>query len=89
MKKYSQHTKRYIMQKNIYGLLMITFLVASCGGGKKDVKAEVTEKIMDMPAHLSAFFDRKKLLQLLDEHNISDKWSEYYAITLPLRRWRS
>ena len=44
MKKYSQHTKRYIMQKNFYGLLMIAFLVASCGGGKKDVKAEVTEK---------------------------------------------
>ena len=44
MKKYSQHTKRYTMQKNIYGLLMIAFLVASCGGGKKDVKAEVTEK---------------------------------------------
>ena len=44
MKKNSQHTKRYTMQKNIYGLLMIAFLVASCGGGKKDVKAEVTEK---------------------------------------------
>jgi RND family efflux transporter MFP subunit len=44
MKKYSQHTKRYIMQKNIYGLLVIALLAASCSSGKKDVKAEVTEK---------------------------------------------
>jgi RND family efflux transporter MFP subunit len=44
MKKYSQHTKRYIMQKNIYGLLMIALLAASCGNAKKDEKAEVTEK---------------------------------------------
>jgi RND family efflux transporter MFP subunit len=44
MKKYSQHTKRYIMQKNIYGLLVIALLAVSCSSGKKDVKAEVTEK---------------------------------------------
>jgi RND family efflux transporter MFP subunit len=44
MKKYSQHIKLCIMQKNIYGLLVIALLAASCSSGKKDVKAEVTEK---------------------------------------------
>ena len=44
MKTNSEHTKLYIMQKNIYGLMLIAFVVASCGTGKKDVKSEVTEK---------------------------------------------
>jgi membrane fusion protein, multidrug efflux system len=44
MKTNSQHTKLYIMQKNILGIIVIAFLAASCGSGKKDVKAEVTEK---------------------------------------------
>jgi membrane fusion protein, multidrug efflux system len=44
MKTYSQHTKQYSMQKNIFGLIVIAFLAASCGSGKKEEKAEVTEK---------------------------------------------
>jgi len=44
MKKYSQHTKLYIMQKNIYGLLIIALFAASCGNTKKDASAEVTDK---------------------------------------------
>jgi RND family efflux transporter MFP subunit len=44
MKTYSQHTKQYSMQKNILVIIVMAFLVASCGSGKKDVKAEVTEK---------------------------------------------
>jgi membrane fusion protein (multidrug efflux system) len=44
MKKYSPNTKLYSMQKNILGLMLIAFLVASCGSGKKDEKSEVTEK---------------------------------------------
>ena len=44
MKTNSQHTKLYSMQKNILGFIVIAFLAASCGSGKKDVKAEVTEK---------------------------------------------
>ena len=44
MKKYSQHTKQHIMQKNIYGLLIITLFAVSCGNAKKDVSAEVTDK---------------------------------------------
>src|SRR5215207_4467058 len=44
MKKYSQHTILYIMQKNIYGLLIIALFAASCGNAKKDVSAEVTDK---------------------------------------------
>jgi membrane fusion protein, multidrug efflux system len=44
MKKYSPNTKLYSMQKNILGLILIAFLAASCGNGKKDEKSEVTEK---------------------------------------------
>jgi len=44
MKINSEHTKLYIMQKNIYGLIVIALLLASCGSGKKDEKSEVTEK---------------------------------------------
>lgn len=44
MKTNYQNTKLYIMQKNIYGLLVIAFLAASCSSGKKEVSAEVTDK---------------------------------------------
>jgi membrane fusion protein, multidrug efflux system len=44
MKTNSQHTKLYSMHKNILVIIVVAFLVASCGSGKKDVKAEVTEK---------------------------------------------
>src|SRR5688500_17515786 len=44
MKKYSQHTKPYIMQKKIYVLIVIAFVGASCGSGEKEASAEVTEK---------------------------------------------
>ena len=44
MKNNYQHTKLYSMQKNIYGLLVLAFLAASCGSGKKEVSAEVTDK---------------------------------------------
>src|SRR5215203_4023050 len=44
MKINYQHTKQYIMQKNIYGLLMIALFAASCGNAKKDSSAEVTDK---------------------------------------------
>ncbi len=44
MKNNYQHTKLYIMQKNIYGLLLIALVAASCGNAKKDVSGEVTDK---------------------------------------------
>ena len=44
MRKYFQHTKQYIMQKNIYSLLIIALFAASCGNAKKDASAEVTDK---------------------------------------------
>ena len=40
----TQHTKLYIMQKNIYWLLLVAFLVASCGNAKKDQNAELNDK---------------------------------------------
>lgn len=44
MKHYSQHTKRYNMQKNIYGLVIIAFIAASCGNAKKDQNADLNDK---------------------------------------------
>jgi len=35
---------------------------------RKDIKAEATEKIMDMPPHLAVMFNREKLQQLLQKH---------------------
>lgn len=40
----SQHSKLYIMQKNIYGLLLVALIAASCGNSQKDAKAEVNDK---------------------------------------------
>lgn len=40
----SQHTKLYTMQKNIYWLLLVAFLAASCGSSKKDENAELNDK---------------------------------------------
>lgn len=40
----TQHTKLYNMQNNIFGLLFIALLVASCGNAKKDATAEVADK---------------------------------------------
>ena len=39
-----QHTKLHTMQKNIYWLLLIAFLAASCGSSKKDQSAELNDK---------------------------------------------
>lgn len=44
MKPNTSHTKLYSMQKNILGLILIAFLAASCGSGRKEEKSEVTEK---------------------------------------------
>lgn len=44
MKHYSQHTKRYNMQKNIYGLVIIAFIASSCGNAKKDQNADLNDK---------------------------------------------
>lgn len=44
MKPNSQHTKLYSMQKNIYWLIIIAFLAASCGNAKKDESAELNDK---------------------------------------------
>lgn len=44
MKLNYKPTKLYIMQKNFYWLLILAFVVSSCGSGKKDEKAAVTEK---------------------------------------------
>lgn len=40
----TKHTKIYIMQKNIYWLVVIAFLAASCGNAKKDQNAELNDK---------------------------------------------
>ena len=39
-----QHTKLYIMQKNIYGLLLVALIAASCGNSQKDEKANLNDK---------------------------------------------
>ena len=44
MKRNYQHTKLYRMQKNIYWLVIIAFLAASCGNAKKDESAELNDK---------------------------------------------
>ena len=44
----TQFTKLYIMQRNIYGLLLIAFVAASCGNAKKDTTAEVTDKKVEL-----------------------------------------
>jgi len=44
----TQFTKLYIMQRNIYGLLLIAFVAASCGNAKKDATAEVTDKKVEL-----------------------------------------
>ena len=44
----TQFTKLYVMQRNIYGLLLIAFVAASCGNAKKDATAEVTDKKVEL-----------------------------------------
>jgi RND family efflux transporter MFP subunit len=44
MQNKSQHTKLYIMQKNIYVLLMVALIAASCGNAKKDQNAALNDK---------------------------------------------
>ena len=48
MKISYQHTKQYIMQRNIYGLLIIALFAASCGNAKKDASAEVNDKKVEL-----------------------------------------
>jgi RND family efflux transporter MFP subunit len=44
MKKISPNTKRYIMQNNVYGLLLVALIAASCGNAKKDENAALNDK---------------------------------------------
>lgn len=43
-----QHAKLYIMGKNVFGLLLIALIVASCGNAKKDTAAQVTDKKVEL-----------------------------------------
>lgn len=63
--------KRLLMQKAASDLVYAPkkgFMIPMDEWIRKEIKTEILEKIMDMPAHLSYMFNRDKLQSLLNKH---------------------